>query len=194
MITIDQVKQLREETGVSINECKKALEESKGDFPKAKEFLRMWGKELANKKSSRHVGKGIIECYVHPTKRVGVMLDMRCESDFVSGGEAFKNLAHEICLQIAAMKPMYLKMEDIPEEFLDGERKIYKEQLKDSDKAKKITDEIIENKLEKYKKEISLLSQAWVKEPDKTIKDLVDANIAKIGENIVVEKFTRYEI
>lgn len=194
MVLIERVRQLREETGVSIIECKKALEEAGGDIERAKETLRKWGRELAGKKSEREAKEGIIESYVHPNKKIGVLLDIRSESDFVAKSLEFRNLAHEICLQIAAMKPLYIKIEDIPEEFLKRERNIYQEQLKNSGKPKKIINEIIEGKLKKYKEEISLLSQPWIKDESKTIKDLVDEHIAKFGENIIIKKFIRYEI
>ncbi len=194
MITIQLLKQLREETDVSVTECKKALEESKGDIGLAKEILRKWGKDLAGKKSEREVKQGIIESYIHPNKKVGAVLKILCETDFVAKSEQFQQLAHEICLQIVASKPLFLKDEDIPEDFLDGEKKIYQEQFKDSGKPQKIIDGIIEGKLKKYKKEVSLLSQAWIKDETKTIKDLIDEYVAKLGENIVLEQFRRYEI
>ena len=194
MATIEQIKELRHQTGVSISECKKALEQAKGDFEQAKELLRKWGKELAGKKASREAGIGMIDSYVHPNKKTGVMLDIRCESDFVARTEDFKNLAHEICLQITAMNPLYLREEEIPEKVLQDERKIYQEQFKDSGKPKKIMDGIIDGKLKKFKEEKSLMSQRWIKDDSKTIKDLTDNYIAKTGENIVIKKFTRYEI
>ena len=194
MITINQIKQLRQETGVSISECKKALEESNGDIEKAKEILRKWGKDLAGKKKEREANQGIVEAYVHPNRKVGAMLGLHCESDFVARSEEFQNLAHEICLQITAMNPSFVREEDIPEHFLDGKKKIYSEQVKDSGNPQKIVDQIIEGKLKKYKEEICLLSQAWIKDDTKTINDLVNEAIAKIGENIVVERFSRYEI
>ena len=194
MITIDQIKKLRQETGVSITECKKALEESNGDFEKAKEVLRKWGRELAGKKSERETGEGIIESYIHPNKKVGVLLDLRCESDFVARSSEFQKLAHELCLQIAAMKPLFLKEEDIPEKFIEGEKNIYKEQLKDSGKPEHIVNQIIEGKLKKYKEQVSLLSQVWIKDDQKTIKDLIEEYVAKLGENIIIKDFTRYEI
>jgi len=194
MAPIDQIKQLREETGVSPTECKKALEQSKGNIEKAKELLRIWGKSVANKKITRETKKGLIDSYIHPTLKTGVLLDIRCESDFVAKSEEFKKLAHEICLQIAAMKPLFVKEDDIPEEFLDGEKKIYKEQFRDSGKPQKIVDQIIEGKLKKYKEEVSLLSQPWIKDDTKSIKNLVEEIIAKIGENIEIKRFARYEI
>ena len=194
MVTIDQIKQLREETGVSPTEIKKALEEAKGDVDKAKELLRVWGKKVLNKKTSRDVKAGLIETYLHQNAQTGVLLDIRCETDFVAKSPEFKNLAHEVCLQIAAMKPLYVKEEDIPEEFLDGETKIYIEQLKDSGKPENIVKQILEGKLEKYKQEVSLLSQVWIKDDTKTIKNLIEDMVAKVGENIEIKKFARYEI
>jgi len=194
MVSIDDVKTLRQQTGVSVSECKKALEESNGDFNQAKELLRKWGKELANKKSEREVSQGIITSYIHPNKKVGVLLDLRCESDFVAKSDEFQKLAHEICLQIAAMKPLFLSEEDIPEELLDGEKKIYAEQVKDSGKPEEIVNQIIEGKLKKYKEQISLLSQTWIKDDSKVIKGVLQDYIGKIGENIQIKEFTRYEI
>lgn len=194
MATIDQIKQLREETGVSPTEIKKALEQSNGDLEKARELLRILGKTLADKKTSREARQGIIDSYIHPDSKTGVLLDIRCESDFVAKSPDFRNLAHEICLQIAAMKPLFVKEEDIPEEFLDGETKIYKEQIKNSGKPEKIVNQILEGKLKKYKEEVSLLSQPWIKDDSKTIKGLVEEAVAKIGENIRIEKFSRYSI
>jgi len=194
MVTIDQIKQLREETGVSITEVKKALEESNGDVEKAKELLRTWGKAVLNKKTTRETKSGLIETYLHSNAKTGVLLDIRCETDFVAKSPDFKNLAHEICLQIAAMKPLFVSEEDISEEFLDGETKIYKEQVKDSGKPEKIVAQIIEGKLKKYKEEVSLLSQSWIKDDSKTIKNIIEDTVAKLGEKIEIKRFTRYEI
>jgi len=194
MISIDEIKQLRQETDVSVSECKKALEEAKGDFEKAKEILRKWGRDLAGKKSSREAREGIIESYIHSNKKIGVLLDLRCETDFVARSKDFQKLAHEICLQIAAMNPLFLREEDISEKFLDGEKKIYKEQLKGSGKPEKIINQIIEGKLNKYKEQVSLMSQSWIKDEEKTINDLINEYVAKVGENITVKGFERYEI
>lgn len=194
MVTIDQIKQLREETGVSPTEIKKALEEAKGDTEKAKELLKIWGKTVLSKKINRETKQGIIDTYLHPNLKTGVLLDIRCESDFVAKSPDFKNLSHEICLQIAAMKPLFVKEEDIPEEFLDEETKIYTEQIKDSGKPENIVKQILEDKLSKYKQEISLLSQPWIKDDSKTIKNIIEEAVAKIGENIEIKRFARYEI
>ena len=194
MISIDQIKQLREETGVSPTEVKKALEESKGDVQKAKELLRVWGKTLAGKKNQRETHQGMVDSYIHPNLKTGVLLDIRCESDFVAKSPEFKNLAHEISLQIAAMKPLFVSENEIPEEFLDGEIKIYNEQLKDSGKPENITKQILEGKLKKYKESISLLSQPWIKDDSKTVKNLIEDTVSKVGENVELKRFTIYDI
>ncbi len=194
MITIDQIKKLRAETGISVSECKKALEKANGDIEKAKEILRKLGANVAEKKSAREVHQGIIESYIHPNKRVGVLLEIRCETDFVARSSDFKNLAHELCLQIAAMKPLFIKESDIPQDVIDKEKEIYLEQLKDSGKPKEIIEKIIQGKLEKYKEEKVLFLQPWIKDESKKVKDLVNEYIAKLGENITISKFARYEI
>ena len=154
MVTIDQIKQLREETGLSIAEVKKALEQANGNVEKAREALRILGKAVATKKATRETKSGLVEAYVHPNAKTGVLLDIRCESDFVAKLPDLKNLAHEICLQIVAMKPLFISDADIPEEFLDGETKIYKEQAAGSGKPEKIVAQIVEGKLKKYKEEV----------------------------------------
>jgi len=194
MITIDQIKQLREETGVSPTEIKKALEEAKGDTEKAKDLLRIWGQKVLNKKTSRETKAGLIETYLHQNAQSGVLLDIRCETDFVSKSPDFKSLAHEVCLQIVSMKPLYVKEEEIPEELLESELVIYKEQAKESGKPEKIAEQMIAGKLKKYKEEISLMSQRWIKDDSKTIKNLVEDTVAKVGENIEVKRFARFEI
>jgi len=144
--------------------------------------------------SKKELTQGIIEAYIHQNKRIGVLVDLRCETDFVARTEEFKKLAHEICLQIAAMNTLFLKTEDIPEKFLAGERKIYQEQFRSSGKPQRIIDEIVEGKLKKYKEEISLMSQSWIRDETKTVKDLIDEHIARFGENIIIKRFVRYEL
>ncbi len=194
MSSIEQLKQLREQTGISMIECKKALKEAEGDIEKAKEILREKGKEMIKGKESRGIGQGIIASYIHSGEKIGVLLKIHCETDFVAKSEEFRKLAHEICLQIAALRPLFVSPKDIPEEFLDGERKIYQKQFADSGKPQKIIEQVIEGKLKKYKEEVSLISQNWVKDETKTIGDLIEDYIAKLGEKIEIEKFTRYEI
>lgn len=194
MVSIDQIRQLRQETGISLMECKKALIEAKGDTKRAKEILREKGKEIIKGKEGKEVSQGIVASYIHSGSKLGVLLEIHSETDFVAKSEEFKKLAHEICLQIAAMKPLFINPQDIPQDFLDGERKIYQKQFADSGKPQKIIDQIIEGKLEKYKKEISLLTQPWVRDETKTIEGLIEEYVAKLGEKIEVAKFTRYEI
>ena len=194
MITIEQIKQLREETGSAPTQIKKALEESGEDMEKARELLRIWGKNVSIKKVSREAKSGLIEAYLHSNSTTGVLLDVRCETDFVAKSPDFKNLAHEICLQIVAMKPLYVLETDIPEEFLEAETKIYEEQVKESGKPENIVNQIVEGKLKKYKEEVCLLSQNWIKDDSKKISNLVEDTIAKVGEKIEIKKFTRYEI
>ena len=194
MVTIDQIKQLRGETGVSLNEIKKALKETDGDVEKAKELLRIFGKTLAGQKTERETKQGIIDTYIHPNFKTGVLIDIRCESDFVAKSLDFKNLAHEICLQIAAMNPLFISEQDIKEEFLDREKEIYKERLKNSGKPDKLVKQILEGKIKKHKESISLLSQPWIKDDAKTIKDLIADTVAKVGENVEVGRFVRFEI
>jgi len=194
MVTIEQIKQLRDETGSAPTQIKKALEESNGDVDKARELLRIWGKNVSIKKVSREAKSGLIEAYLHSNATTGVLLDIRCETDFVAKSSDFKTLAHEICLQIAAMKPLFVSETEIPEGFLDGETKIYTEQVKDSGKPEKIVAQIIEGKLNKYKQEVCLLSQIWIKDDSKTIKNLIEDTTAKVGEKIEVKRFARYEI
>jgi len=190
----EQLKQLREETGISITECQKALEEAVGDLKKAKEILREKGKEMVEGKQSRTASKGMVASYIHPGSKIGVLLQLNCETDFVAKSEDFEKLTREISLQIAASKPFFVKTEDIPEEFLDGEKKVYQKQFQNSGKPQKIIEQIIEGKLMKYKKEVSLLDQNWIKDDSKTIKDLIDEYRAKFGEKIEIERFARFEI
>jgi len=194
MVNIDKIKQLRQETGIGFSECQKALEETNEDIKKAKSILREKGKEIAESKFLRETKQGIVESYLHPGGKIGVLIEICCESDFVAKSPDFKKLAHEICLQITAMKPLFLKADEISEEFLDGEKKIYQKQFAGSGKPQEIIDQIIDGKLSKYKKEVSLLDQLWVKDTTKTIGDLIGEYSSKLGENITLKRFARYEI
>lgn len=194
MTNIEQLKQLREETGISMMECKKALEETSGDIEKAKKILREKGKETIKSRQGKGMHQGIVDSYIHPGSQTGVLVKLYCETDFVAKSEEFKKLAHEICLQITAVRSLFIKEDEIPEEFLDEEKKIYQKQFAGSGKPQKIIDKIIDGKLSKYKKEISLMSQPWVKDATKTIADLVSDYIAKTGEKIKIGGFKRYEV
>jgi elongation factor Ts len=194
MSSIEAIKQLRDETGASPVEIKKALEKADGNLEKAKDILRVLAKTTAGKKVSREAMQGIIDYYLHPNAKTGVLIDIRCESDFVAKSPDFKNLAHEICLQIAAMSPLYVSEDKIPAEMIDREINIYKEQVKELRKPENITRQIVDGKIKKYQESISLLSQPWVKDGSKTIKDLIDDVISKVGEKIEIRSFARYEI
>ncbi len=194
MENAELLKQLREETGISMMECKKALDEANNDIKRAKEILREKGKEMIKGRSQREMSMGLVESYIHMNGKIGVMLELLCESDFVAKSDDFKKLAHEIALQAAATRPLFVKAEDIPQEILDEEIKICKKQFEGSGKPQNIIDQIVEGRIKKYKEDVTLLSQPWVKDSSKTIQDLITEARAKIGENINVGKFARFEI
>jgi elongation factor Ts len=193
-INADLVKKLRKKSGAGMMDCKKALVESKGDMARAEEILKEKGLAQASKKALRTAREGVIHSYIHPGSKVGVMLEVNCETDFVARNEMFKNLVHDIALHIAALAPLYVSREDVPKEILDKERELYKKQALNEGKPENIIDKIAEGKLKKYYEENCLLDQPFVKDSDKKIEDLVKENIAKIGENIVVKRFARYVV
>ena len=194
MSDLDNVKKLREETGISLMECKKACEEAGGDIEVAKEILRKRGQVMAAKKSERITGEGRVASYIHQNGKIGVLLDVRCESDFVAKSEDFQNLLKEICLQIAAMNPMFVKADDIPADVLEKEKLIFIEQAKNSGKPNDIIEKMVQGKVDNYKKEVSLMLQPWIKDDSKTIDEMVKECIAKTGENITIARFTRYSL
>ncbi len=188
------VKKLREQTGVGILECKKAIDESGNDFEKATEILRKKGFEKAKSKASRATNQGAVGSYIHTNGRIGVLLELGCETDFVARNEDFLTLQKDICMQIAAMNPQYTSPESIPANVLDKEKEIYKEQMKNSGKPDNIIDKIIEGKLKKLYTEICLLNMAFFKDDSKTIDALIAEKIHKLGENITVKRFVRYQV
>jgi elongation factor Ts len=196
MATIDMslVKKLREQTGVGILECKKAIGEANNDFKKAIELLRKKGFEKAKSKASRATNQGAIGSYIHSNHRVGVLLELGCETDFVAKNEDFLALQKEICLQIAAMSPQYISEKDIPQEVIEKEKEIYREQMKNSGKPDNVIEKIIEGKLKKFYTEVCLLQQGYFKEEKKNIEDLIAEKIHKLGENITVKRFIRYQV
>lgn len=194
MIRAELVQQLRERTGVGMMECKKALEEADGDVTKAIEILRKSGAAKAVKKGDRSAAEGLIEAYIHTGGKVGVLLRLQCETDFVARNELFKQLAHDICLHIAGMKPLYVSLEEIPEEVRESEKRIYTEQFEGSGKPNEIVQKIVEGKMQNYAAETVLLEQPYVKDGDKKVKDIINEYILKLGENIKVGGFVRYEI
>lgn len=175
-------------------ECKKALDEANGNIKRAKEILREKGKDMVKGRDDRAISQGLITSYIHGNGKIGVLLQMNCESDFVAKSEDFKKLAHNLCLQIAATAPLFVNPEEISDELLDGERKIYKKQFADSGKPQEIVDKIIEGKINKYKEEVSLLKQSWVKDTTKTVQDLTDEVMVRVGENMEIVKFSRFSI
>ncbi len=188
------VKKLRQSSGIGMLECKKAIEESGNDYDKAVEILRKKGYEKAKSKSSRTTNQGIIGSYIHTNGRIGVIIELACETDFVSKNEDFLQLSKDISMQIAAMSPKYITSKDIPEEVLEKEKDIFREQMRNSGKPENIIDKIVEGKLGKFYSEICLLNQAFFKEDKKSIEELIAEKIHKIGENIVVKRFVRFQI
>jgi elongation factor Ts len=193
-VTAGMVKELRERTGAGMADCKKALVEVEGDLEKAGEFLRKKGLANAAKKAGRVATEGVVASYIHSNNRVGVLLEVNCETDFVARGEAFQAFAREVALQIAAMNPQYVTPEDVPPEAIEKERSIRLEQAKQSGKPENVLGKIVDGQIAKWQKEICLLEQTWVKDDKKAIKDLLTDLIGKIGENCKIRRFTRYEL
>ncbi|NQT95696.1 MAG: translation elongation factor Ts [Candidatus Omnitrophica bacterium] len=189
---LDKVKKLREKTNAGMMDCKTALSEAKGNIDKAVEILRKKGVSLATKKSSRAAKEGIVASYIHMNGKIGVLVEVNCETDFVARNEEFKVFVKDLTMQIAAADPTYTNKEDVPEEALKKEKDIIKEQSKDKPKA--ALEKIIEGKLNSFYQESCLMEQPFIKDPKVFIKDLLTSVIAKTGENIVVKRFTRYQL
>src|SRR4030067_2141545 len=196
MVTIssDTVRDLREKTGVGIMDCKRALAESGGDLEKAIDLLRQKGLASAAKKSSRETKEGVISSYIHGAGKIGVLVEVNCETDFVARNSEFQELVKDIAMQIAASNPSYVRQEDVPADLLDRERSIDKIQAKESGKPEHVLYKIVEGKVEKFYLETCLLEQPFIKDPSVTINDMVQQKIAKVGENILVKRFTRYQL
>jgi elongation factor Ts len=194
MISSIDIQKLRQETQAPVMECKKALEEANGDFEKAKIILKKKGELRAEKKQNNETKSGIVTSYIHANNRVGVLLELRCETDSVANNNDFKSLAHDLAMHIAAMNPQFVSQDFIPKELLEQKIKDYQEEMKDSRKSPEIMEKIIKGKLDKELEEICLLNQIFVKDETKTINDLIKEAIAKFGEKIEVARFTRYEI
>lgn len=192
-ISVDLIKKLREATGSGILDVKEALENSDGDFEKAVDYLRQKGLAKAAKRSDRDASEGIIELYSHGDGRVGVMVEINCESDFVARSDAFKEFAHEVALQIAAAAPKWVKEDHVPDEVIEREKEIARTRYKEEGKPDNIIDKILEGMVVKFKAENCLLSQAYIRNEDLTIQELLHEKIASIGENIVVRRFERWE-
>ena len=193
-ITTDMIKELRELSGAGILNCKKALEEAEGDIKSASESLRKKGLAKAARKADREAREGLIGSYVHAGSRVAALVELNCETDFVARTESFQTLAHDLAMQVVASRPRYVSVEEIPAELLDAQKKAYREQLEDEDKPAHIIDGIIEGKLRKFCEQFCLLEQPFIKDEGKTVAELIQGNIATLGENIVLRRFVRFEV
>jgi len=194
MSTMEQVKALREKTGGGIVEVKKALDEANGDEAKAIEILKKRGEAKALKKTDRTAGEGIVVSYIHSNQRVGTLLTLLSETDFVARNSEFQELAHDLAMHVTAMAPRYVRPEDVPAELVASERKIWEEQVAAEGKPAEIAEKILIGKEKKFREELALLTQPFVKDPTKTVQALITENIHRIGENIQVGSFTRFEI
>jgi elongation factor Ts len=194
MFTAKDVMTLRQRTGAGMMEAKKALEESKGDMDKASEALRVKGIAKADKRSGKQTSEGIITSYIHHNGKVGVLVEVNCETDFVARTDDFKNLAKEIALHIASAAPVSVDKDGVPVENVEKERRIAEEQAKASGKPENIVQKMIEGKVEKYYKDSCLVYQPWIREPNKSIADLIKETSAKVGENIQVRRFVRFQM
>lgn len=191
-ITAEMVKELRERTGIGVMECKEALQESKGNIEEAINYLRKKGYSRAKEKMGRETAEGTIGSYIHSNGKIGVLVEVNCETDFVARTGEFRDLVKDICLHIAASAPQYVAREEIPSDVLDQERDIIREQFKDSDKPPQIIDKIVEGKLNKFYEEVCLLDQKFVKDDKISVKELLASFIAKSGENTQIKRFARF--
>lgn len=193
-ITTAMVKELREKTGAGVLDCKNVLQETNGDFDKAVEYLRQKGLAAAAKRADRVANEGTIGSYVHAGSRVAALVEVNCETDFVARTDDFLALAHDLAMQVAAAKPEYLVSEDIPAEVIEAEKEDYRTQMEDSGKPEHVIDRVVEGKLQKYYKEACLMQQPFIKDEGLTVQDVVTQVAAKLGENVVVRRFVRFEL
>lgn len=193
-VDIKLIQELRNRTGLGMMNCKKALEETGGNVDEAITLLRKKGAAVAAKRAGKETGEGIVHAYIHPGSRIGVMVEINCETDFVARTDDLKKFAHDLCLHITAIKPLYLKPEDVDPKFLEHEKDIMMEQLKNSGKPEKILNQIIEGKVNKLYQDICLLKQPFVKNDQQTVEQVVQELMAKTGENIKIKKFCRFEL
>lgn len=193
-ITTDMIKELRAATGAGVLDCRKALAEADGDFQKAVDYLRQKGLATAAKRADREASEGMVELYSHGGGRVGVMVEVNCETDFVARSQAFQTLAHEIALQIAAAAPRYVKEDQIPPEVLQHEAQIARKRALEEGKPAEVAERIVEERLEKFKEEVVLMRQPYIRDEGLTVEQLVLQNVAATGENIVIRRFQRWEL
>ena len=193
-ITAEVVKKLREKTGVGLMDCKDALKQSNGDMEKAIDYLREKGLAKMQKRMGRTASEGTVASYIHTGGKVGVLVEVNCETDFVANTKEFQEFAKDVAMQITAANPLYVKREDVPQELIDREKEIYKKQALESGKPEKILDKIAEGKLEKFFQEVCLVEQSFIKNPDVTINNLLDELVVKMGEKILVNRFVRFQL
>jgi elongation factor Ts len=193
-ITAEMIKALRAETNAGVLDCRKALQESGGDHQKAVEWLRQKGMATAANRADREASNGVVELYSHGGGRVGVMVEVNCETDFVARSDQFRSLAHEIALQIAASSPRYVRADDIPEKELDEQRDMARARGKDEGKPEKVIEKIVEGFVESYRDEVCLMRQKYIRDENVTVESLIMQNVAAIGENVVVRRFQRWEL
>ena len=193
-VSASDVKALREATGAGMMDCKKALTEADGNMEKATEILREKGLAAAAKKSGRIAAEGVVASYIHMGGRIGVLVEVNCETDFVAKTDQFQSFVRDIAMQIAASNPLYLSSEEVPQDTIDKEKEILRIQAINEGKPEKIVNNMVEGRIKKYFKEVCLLDQPFVKDPDKSIADYVKEQIAALGENITIRRFTRYEM
>lgn len=191
---VNTVKELREKTGAGIMDCKKALMETQGNMEKAVEYLRQKGLAAAAKKAQRVAREGLVDAYIHAGGRIGVLVELDCETDFVARTDEFKNLAHELAMQVAALNPSYVSRDDVPKSVIEKEREILRAQAKEEGRPEKILEKIVEGRLAKFYETACLLEQPYIRNQDVKVKDLINEVIAKVGENIVVRRFVRFEV
>lgn len=192
-ISAKDVKVLRERTGAGMMECKKALEEAGGNISRAVDILRERGLAAAAKKAGRETSEGLVESYIHAGGRIGVLLEINCETDFVANTEDFRGLAHDVAMHVAAARPLYVRREDVPASVIDHEREVLRAQAKNEGKPDAIVEKMVGGRVDKYYKEVCLLEQPYVKNPDQTIDQLIKEHIARLGEQIQVRRFVRFE-
>lgn len=193
-ISIELVKDLRQRTGAGIVDCKAALQESKGNMEGAIEYLRKKGLATAAKKAGRIATEGLIASYIHAGGKIGVLVEINCETDFVAKTEEFQNFVKNMAMHIAAANPQFIRREDVPSHVLEKEREIYRTQALESGKPVKVIDKIVEGKLERYYSETCLLEQTYIRDSDLTVKEVLDAMIGKLGENIAIRRFARFQL
>jgi elongation factor Ts len=194
MITANDVKELRERTGVGMMDCKKALVECEGNIEKAIDYLREKGLAAAAKKAGRIAAEGVVESYIHMGGRIGVLIEVNCETDFVAKTDEFKSFVKDMAMQVAASKPLYVRKEEVPMGEIEKEKEILRAQALNEGKPEKIVDRMVEGRIDKYYSQVCLMEQEFIKDTDKKVKDIVTEKIARIGENISIRRFTRYEM